>query len=134
MLQQICKIASNKIIWLLMIHDKPCIQFCLFVFLLTVRHVFCLLHIDYLVELAQRSNTSPSWVAPCIYLYRKIVSLISSYPRNIALCLQILDCPLVVWICLTDAFHYKNNVVRLIVASIITVVTSWQSGIRLRTW
>ncbi len=36
--QQICINSLTEIIWLLMLHDKPCVQFCLFMCLLAIGH------------------------------------------------------------------------------------------------
>ncbi len=62
MLQQICKISSICFIWLLMLHDKPCIQFCLFVCLFAVGHAL----LSYAHWPFSRADSSG--VAPCIIL------------------------------------------------------------------
>ncbi len=50
-----------------MLHDKPCVQFCLFDYL-PFAMPFCLMHTDCLVKLAHRTNAFTSGVAPCIIL------------------------------------------------------------------
>ncbi len=50
-----------------MLHDKPCIQFCLFVHLLAIGHTL-LSYAHVLVKLAQRSNAFASGVVPCVIL------------------------------------------------------------------
>ncbi len=66
-LQQIYKIVSKEIIWLLM-SSFVCLFVCL-----SLAMPFCHMHTDCLVGLAQRSNVFASGVAPCIILQLLLV-------------------------------------------------------------